>query len=99
MFSRLFLSLSLVLLFALGQQGAAMHAVSHLAADQQQDKSGHGTVCEQCVTYAKLGHALPAAVFAPPVMVQTHAAPPQFCCRSDSTHLSCYSARAPPSLA
>ena len=99
MFSRLFLTLALVLLFAVGQQGAAMHAVSHLAADQQQDKSGHSPVCEQCVTYAKLGHALPAAVFAPPLMVQAHAAPSQFSCRGDSTHLSCYAARAPPLLA
>ena len=96
MFSRLLLTLTLVLLFALGQQGAAMHAVSHLVDSQQQEKSGHGTVCEQCVTHAKLGHALPSAVFAPPIIVQTHAAPPQLFCRGDSTHLSFYAARAPP---
>lgn len=99
MFSRLFLTLSLVLLFALGQQGAAMHAVTHLAADQQQDKSGHGTVCDQCVTYAKLGHALQGKPYAPPVVEQRHVAPPQAAVVAITVHSAFYAARAPPALA
>ena len=52
------LLLAFTLLFA--QQGAAMHALGHILAEQaQQDKqTPHSPVCEQCATYAQLGGAL-----------------------------------------
>jgi len=59
MLRRLFLVLSLVLLFGLGQQGAAVHAISHLAdgpqRESQQDKKAHHlSFCDKCVAYAAL---------------------------------------------
>jgi hypothetical protein len=98
MLRRMFLVLTLALLFGLGQQGSAMHAVTHLtdAQEQQQDKK-HNAPCEQCVTYAKLANAVPATpAFILPhipaegtiVTVAVHAA--------DALHLFAYPARAPP---
>lgn len=47
-----------VLLFA--QQGAAVHALGHILAEQaQQNKQlPHSPACEQCAAYAQLGGAL-----------------------------------------
>jgi len=62
MLHRLYLTLAFALFFALGQQGAAMHAVAHYAdwQGEQHEKSQHGKqACEQCVVYAKLAHAAP----------------------------------------
>ena len=54
--------LSLMLAFALlfAQQGAAVHTLGHILAEQaQQDKqTPHSPVCEQCATYAQLGGTL-----------------------------------------
>lgn len=46
------------LLFA--QQGAAMHALGHILAEQaQQDKQApHSPACEQCTAYAQLSGTL-----------------------------------------
>ncbi len=67
-----FLLLAFTLLFA--QQGAALHALSHLGeprpTQSQQDKQlPHSPACEKCVLYAGMGSAitssglnLPAAV-------------------------------------
>ena len=52
MLRRYLLSFCLVLLFALGQHGAAVHEISHLAdlapTSQQQDKAPHSPVCDKC---------------------------------------------------
>lgn len=60
----LFLLLAFALLFA--QQGAAVHAVSHLAGSMpghsQQDKQlPHSPACEKCVVYAGVGSAVAAS--------------------------------------
>ncbi|MDD5404784.1 MAG: hypothetical protein PHZ14_09660 [Sulfuricella sp.] len=59
----LFLLLAFALLFA--QQGAVVHALSHLAGPQpshsQQDKHlPHSPACEKCVAYAGIGSAVAA---------------------------------------
>jgi hypothetical protein len=59
MLRRLLLILSLVFLFGLSQQGAAVHAISHLAdgqqSESQQDKKAHHlSFCDKCVAYAAL---------------------------------------------
>ncbi len=58
MLRRLFLTISLALLFSLGQQGVAVHAISHLADEQresrQDQKSHHLPFCDQCAAYAAL---------------------------------------------
>ena len=60
----LFLLLAFALLFA--QQGAAVHALSHLAeplaSHSQQDKQlPHSPACEKCVVYAGVGSAVAAS--------------------------------------
>lgn len=98
MLLRLLLPLILALLFTLGQQGAIAHSISHLADSQEQqpDKSGHVPVCEKCVTYAKLGHALHAAVFELPVIALAHHDPSRHLFQNHSTHPGFYAARGPP---
>lgn len=98
MLRRLLFTLSLVLLFGLGQQGAAAHAVSHLAdwQGQQQDKSSHNQTCDKCVVYAQLGGAMPSAGHVLPPADGQHvtAAARQY--TLDSLTPLPYSARAPP---
>jgi len=67
--SRLLLSLSLALFLLFAQQGAALHALSHLADDmpaqsQQGKHLPHSPVCDKCVAYAGIASAAP---FSPPV--------------------------------
>lgn len=98
MLQRMFLILTLALLFGLGQQGSVMHAVTHLAdvQEQQQDKK-HNAPCEQCVTYAKLANAVPvpAAFLLPPIPAEaTHVTTAEQA--ADSLLLFAYPARAPP---
>ena len=101
MLRRLLLTFTLALLFGLGQQGAATHAISHLAdyqQDQQQDKSSH-IPCDKCVVYASLASAVASPIFALPPATHIHTASPNQTQRAESaTHLP-YSARAPPALA
>lgn len=97
----LFLLLVLALLFA--QQGAALHALSHLSEPlpnhSQQDKQlPHSPVCDKCVVYAGVGSALtasalaiPGAVAQIPHLATTPSAP-------QSRHVRLYHARAPPTL-
>lgn len=66
-----------LLAFALliAQQGAALHALSHLTeplpSQSQQDKHlPHSSACEKCVAYAGIGSALAASALAiPPLIV------------------------------
>ena len=104
MLHRLFLVISLALLFGLGQQGAAVHAISHLADSQQREsqqdqKSHHLTFCDQCAAYAALDSAVDADARHPlPVAVAAnlfiHGA-----CHRPTGHTHYYTARAPPILA
>ena len=102
MLRRLFLILTLALLFGLGQQGAAVHAISHLAdaqGESQPDKKApHLSFCDKCVVYASLGHALGTQhlVFAAPA---DHFAPfGESGMRRGADPVHHYAARAPPSL-
>lgn len=98
MLRRLILTLSLVLLFGFGQQGAAVHAVSHLAdwQGQQQDKSGHSQACDKCVVYAQLGGAMPSAGHVLPPADGQHVTYDARLDTLDSFNPLPYSARAPP---
>lgn len=103
MLRRLFLIFTLALLFGLGQQGAVMHAFSHLADaqqhDRQQDKSHHSSTCDKCVVYAELGSAIGSMPFALPAIPQAFQPHPAPVLRSRSVLYQPYSARAPPILA
>jgi hypothetical protein len=78
MLHRLFLSFTLALLFGLGQQGAAVHAISHFAdwqQDQEQpDKGQHQSTCDKCVVYAELGSAVGTQHFVLPTQDTTASA-------------------------
>jgi len=58
----------LALALVVGQQGAALHALSHYAPEPpaQEDKhSPDGGVCEKCVAFAKFASAPPTTGAAP----------------------------------
>lgn len=102
MLRRLFLTLTLALLFGLGQQGAATHAISHLADGQperQQHKSDHAPLCDKCVVYAGLASAMTSQVFALPPATHIHTVSVDQTLRAGSALHLPYSARAPPVLA
>lgn len=96
-----FLLLAFALLFA--QQGAAIHALSHLAeplpSHSQQDKQlPHSPACDKCVVYAGVGTALASSALLIPATVAqiSHLAvtPPALL----SQPVRLYHARAPPVL-
>ena len=63
---RIFFYALLSALLFFGQQGAAVHALSHLAeklpAHSEQDKNlPHSPVCDKCVVYAGIGSAAPSS--------------------------------------
>lgn len=102
MLHRLLLTIALIFLFGLGQQGALTHAVGHLADSQQnrpQDKSHHAPACDKCVVYAEISSAHGATIFALPRNNNTHVLHESPLARTDSIPHFSYAARAPPILA
>lgn len=96
----LFLLLAFALLFA--QQGAARHALSHLAEAHPQSQQGkhlpHSSACDKCVVYADIGGVVAASEhLVPPSLIAVAPLEP-----SRATFLaqllSNYRSRAPPSL-
>jgi hypothetical protein len=101
MLRRLLLIFSLISVFGLGQQGAAAHAISHWADEQNQSqdkKDHHFSFCDKCVVYAALDSAADSSpiTFDPQAADQIH-----FIAGNThrvSRHVHHYSARAPPRL-
>ena len=105
MLRKYFFSFALAFLFALGQQGALLHEISHVAdyspADlatksNQQDKAPHSPVCDKCLGYAQLAGTLASSPLVLPVSPTGFL---HFTHDSTSHHsftLTSYSARAPP---
>jgi hypothetical protein len=62
---RLLLIVSLALLFGLGQQGVAVHAITHLAEHQETQNKGtpQHQVCDKCVVYSGLAGAVATGTF------------------------------------
>ncbi len=96
-----FLLLAFALLFA--QQGAAMHALSHLAeplsSHSQQDKQlPHSPACDKCVVYAGVGSAITSSSLNIPAEALhfRHVAPRRASILSQPARP--YLARAPPTL-
>ena len=102
--SRLLFSLWLAFALLFAQQGAALHALSHLAdsvpAQSQQEKHlPHSSACDKCVVYAGIGSA---AAPSPPVFATqktTVILAAAFFLLFFSLSLRTYLSRAPPSLA
>ena len=103
MLRRLILSFALAVLFALGQQGAAMHEISHYAelapSQQQQDKAPHTSACDQCLSYGKLTSAVAVASFLPLALTGDFALHAIEHASHDNLTRPPYAARAPPRLA
>jgi hypothetical protein len=97
----LFLALAFTLLFV--QQGAAVHALSHLAehlpSHSQQDKQlPHSPACDKCVVYAGIGSAITSSSLNIPAEALhfRHVAPRRASILSRPARV--YLARAPPTL-
>lgn len=98
----LFVCLAFSLLFA--QQGAALHALSHLAdsvptQSQQEKHLPNSPVCDKCIAYTGIGSAAP---FSPPVFATQETATilaAAFFLLFFSAPLRTYLSRAPPRLA
>lgn len=104
MLRRYLLSLSLILLFAFGQQGAAIHEISHYAdlsaAQQQQDKStAHTSFCDKCLVYGELASAINVAYFSPALLSHQFETTQHYAASPCHPATDAYSARAPPVLA
>jgi hypothetical protein len=74
MLQRLFINLTLILLFALTQIGVATHEISHITNstkhsqndESSQQKNTAAEQCAQCISYAKISSGLlPATLTAP----------------------------------
>jgi hypothetical protein len=95
------LHIVLALTLVIGQQGAALHELSHLLPEAPAKEHKHapnGGACEKCVAYAKFASALPAAGVAP--SAQTLDLPPAEVPTQSpvSRLLLSYPARGPPAL-
>jgi len=97
MLQRIFIHISLILLFAFTQMGVATHEISHLAdSKQQQDQHGHENQCSQCLSYSHAASTPLAYAFTfivtptKPLFVASNPASTS----TDSSYF--YSARAPP---
>jgi hypothetical protein len=103
MLRRLILSFALAVMFAFGQQGAAVHEISHYAdlapSQQQQDKAPHTSACDQCLSYGKLTSAVGVCSFQPPSLAGDFALHAIEHASHDSLTQLHYAARAPPFLA
>ena len=102
MLRRLFLVLTLVTAFALGQQGAAVHAISHIADEQEQSQQQkhlpHSQSCEKCAAYAQLGSAVGVEHQLLLSKAEQQIIAPEHGAHHASLHTSPYAARAPPFL-
>jgi hypothetical protein len=55
----IFLKFLLILALLFAQQGAVMHGISHVLAEQAQDQSvPHHEHCDLCAVYAQIGSAI-----------------------------------------
>ena len=104
MLQRIFVHLSLVLLFAFTQMGVVTHEISHFNNSEQQqnqpsqpDKNTAHSQCEKCISYSTIGGAVAASPFSVALTVAQHviviSTPTSF----QSTSTLAFRARAPPS--
>ncbi len=98
MLQRLFVHLSLILLFALTQIGVVTHQISHLSDSKQhqQDQNNHQNQCEQCLSYSHAAVADLAPTFTFEVTPAEHLFITSSLVSTASTNPTFYSARAPP---
>ena len=99
MLQRVFIHLSLILLFTFTQMGVATHEISHLADSQEQDQQDQNSTesqCEPCLSYSHAAVADLAPLFTFSVTPVEHVFTASAFTSTSSASPSFYSARAPP---
>ncbi|WP_232415544.1 hypothetical protein [Methylotenera versatilis] len=102
MLQRMFIHLSLVVLFAFTQMGIATHEISHLAdltQQNQQHKNTPNHQCEQCISHAGIENGLNSQPFVFALQQTISIAPVSLKSYFFSTTSQHYAARAPPQTA
>lgn len=102
MLHRIFVHLSLALLFALTQMGVATHEISHfsdLTQQSQQHKNTPNHQCEQCISHAGIESALSSPAFVFALQQTVFITPVSFNAYFFSVTSQHYAARAPPQIA
>jgi len=99
MLHRLFIHVSLVVLFAFTQMSIATHEISHLAdltQQSQQHKNTPNHQCEQCISHAGIESGLAPQTFAFALQQAVSIVPVSLESYLFSTTSQHYAARAPP---
>lgn len=102
MLHRLFLHVSLVVLFAVTQMGIATHEISHLndlTQQNQQHKNTPNHQCEQCISHAGIESGISSQPFIFALQQAVSVAPISVSPYFFSTTSQHYAARAPPQIA
>lgn len=100
MLRRYFIYFTFALLFALTQQAAVTHEISHISdvqqSSQKQDKTTHTNFCEKCLSFSDLGHSIASKPISLALSVLNFDFRSHFSLHPLSSTYAAYSARAPP---
>jgi hypothetical protein len=103
MLRRYFIYFTFALLFALTQQAAVTHEISHISdvqqSSQKQDKTTHSNFCEKCLSFGDLANSISSKHFSISLSVFNFDLIIHTCVQDFSNTYAAYSARAPPSHA
>ncbi|MDP2152774.1 MAG: hypothetical protein Q8J66_03835 [Methylotenera sp.] len=106
MLQRLFIHLTLILLFAFTQIGVATHEISHItdstkhsqSDENSQQKNTVAEQCAQCISYAKIASGLLPAILTAPINQTSLASTLSLLVSFQQYSSSPYAARAPPQI-
>ncbi len=100
MLRRYFIYFTFAMLFALTQQVAVTHEISHISdmqqSSQKQDKTTHTNFCEKCLSFGDLGHSIASKNISFALSVVNFDFRSQSSLQPLSSTYAVYSARAPP---
>ena len=103
MLRRYFIYFTFALLFALTQQAAVTHEISHISdaqqSSQKQDKTTHSNFCEKCMSFSDLGHSIVSQHFSIALSALHFDLSSHPSLQPYGSNYAAYSARAPPLLA
>jgi hypothetical protein len=103
MLRRYFIYFTFALLFALTQQAAVIHEISHISdvqqSSQKQDKTTHSNFCEKCLSFGDLANSISSKHFSILLSVFNCDLTSHTSVQDYSNTYAAYSARAPPSHA
>jgi hypothetical protein len=103
MLRRYFIYFTFALLFALTQQAAVTHEISHISdaqqSSQKQDKTTHSNFCEKCLSFGDLANSISSKHFSISLYVFNFDLTSHTSVQDYSNTYAAYSARAPPAHA